>query len=105
MPLGGYVRRVGPGVVGAYVLAGELAANGGSHVTAFAAYEAIMRRYAGAGPTSMHAGTFMAPRTAPGLWLRNTLLQLKATQWLMLRMMSSASDVEVANCRELSSAT
>ena len=93
---------VGPGVVGAYVLAGELAAFGGDHRRAFAAYEERMRRYAGVWLEDAHVGTFMAPRTARGLWLRNTLLSMRPVQWLMLRTQRLATDVELPSYEVLS---
>src|SRR6201999_46500 len=42
--LGGF--GTGLAIVGAYVLAGELARAGGDHTIAFARYDEIMRRYA-----------------------------------------------------------
>ncbi|MFG1922655.1 FAD-dependent monooxygenase [Cryptosporangium sp. NPDC048952] len=59
---------VGTGLVGAYVLAGELA--GGRPLSA---YEAHMRPYAGRWQKHAHPGRFLAPRTRHGLWLRNRL--------------------------------
>lgn len=57
---------VGTGVVGAYVLAGELAMAGGDHHTAFPAYERRMRAYAGRWQRGASPGKFLAPATAAG---------------------------------------
>jgi 2-polyprenyl-6-methoxyphenol hydroxylase-like FAD-dependent oxidoreductase len=59
------------GIVGAYVLAGELA-SGGDFESATARYEARMRPYAtGCQKGAARVGSFFAPRTRAGLWLRN----------------------------------
>jgi 2-polyprenyl-6-methoxyphenol hydroxylase-like FAD-dependent oxidoreductase len=59
-------------IVGAHVLAGELAAAGGDYRSAFARYEACMRPYATACQKGAErAGGFFAPRTRHGLWLRD----------------------------------
>ncbi|MFI5952657.1 AAA family ATPase [Cryptosporangium sp. NPDC051539] len=65
---------VGTGIVGAYVLAGELAAAGGDLGAALTAYERRMRPYAGRWQKNAQPGRFLAPRTRHGLWLRNTML-------------------------------
>jgi 2-polyprenyl-6-methoxyphenol hydroxylase-like FAD-dependent oxidoreductase len=62
---------VGTGVVGAYVLAGELAAAHGDHRTAFPAYAHRIRGYAARWQRGSQPGRFLAPATAAGLWLRN----------------------------------
>jgi 2-polyprenyl-6-methoxyphenol hydroxylase-like FAD-dependent oxidoreductase len=64
----------GMAVVGAYVLAGELAAAGGDHRVAFAAYEEQLRPYSKG--TQGDAGKFLAPATPAKLWLRNQLFKL-----------------------------
>jgi 2-polyprenyl-6-methoxyphenol hydroxylase-like FAD-dependent oxidoreductase len=87
---------VGTGIVGAYVLAGELAAAGGEHTRAFAAYEERMRSYAAAWQKDADPGKFLAPATERGLWLRNTLFAMRPFQWLMLRSTRSlATDTEL----------
>jgi 2-polyprenyl-6-methoxyphenol hydroxylase-like FAD-dependent oxidoreductase len=63
--------------VGAYILAGELAAAGGDHKKAFQRYEAQMRPWV----TEIQAGTpslgkYMVPETAAGVRLGNVLAQL-----------------------------
>ncbi|MBB5888809.1 FAD-dependent monooxygenase [Kutzneria kofuensis] len=75
---------VGTGVVGAYVLAGELALARGDHRAAFAAYEQRMRGYAGRWQKGASPGQFLAPSTAPLLWLRNAMFSTKAVQKLMV---------------------
>jgi 2-polyprenyl-6-methoxyphenol hydroxylase-like FAD-dependent oxidoreductase len=80
----------GLAVVGAYVLAGELAAAAGEHTAAFARYDRIMRRYAKLGGSSS-PGPFLAPKTAPGLRFRNWFL---GSRWfdLMDRFAGDAKD-------------
>ncbi|MBH0775996.1 FAD-dependent monooxygenase [Nocardia bovistercoris] len=86
--LGGF--GTGLAVVGAYVLAGELARHDGEYGAAFAEYERIMRRYsrmAGRG----NAGRFLAPKTARGIALRNRLLGSRLWS-LMLKYSDTASE-------------
>ncbi|MFC7591854.1 FAD-dependent monooxygenase [Nonomuraea antimicrobica] len=61
--LGGF--GTGLAVVGAYVLAGELAAAGGEHRVAFAEYERQIRPYAKIAKNG-NAGPFLAPGSPPG---------------------------------------
>jgi 2-polyprenyl-6-methoxyphenol hydroxylase-like FAD-dependent oxidoreductase len=68
--LGGF--GTGLALVGAYVLAGELARAGGDHRTAFTAYENKFRDYA-AISQKINAGRLMAPATKPGIVARNLL--------------------------------
>lgn len=75
---------VGTGVVGAYVLAGELSLAKGDHRAAFAAYEARMRAYAGRWQKGASPGQFLAPSTAPLLWLRNAMFSTRAVQKMMV---------------------
>jgi 2-polyprenyl-6-methoxyphenol hydroxylase-like FAD-dependent oxidoreductase len=64
-------------LVGAYVLAGELAAAGGDHRTAFAAYENEMRAYVATNQKRPPGGVNgFAPRTKRGIWLRNQFMRL-----------------------------
>jgi 2-polyprenyl-6-methoxyphenol hydroxylase-like FAD-dependent oxidoreductase len=64
-------------LVGAYVLAGELAAAGGEHRRGFARYEAEMRGYV---EQNLRLGQKMAREMVPGsrgeLWLRTGMLRL-----------------------------
>ncbi|WP_280423066.1 FAD-dependent monooxygenase [Nocardia carnea] len=80
----------GLAVVGAYVLAGELAAAEGDHTVAFARYDRIMRRYAKVGLGSS-PGPFLAPKTAYGLRLRDWFL---GSRWfgLMDKFAGDAKD-------------
>ena len=66
--LGGF--GTGLALVGAYVLAGELAAAGGDHWRAFAAYENSIRGYASISQ-KINAGRLLAPATRTGIFLRN----------------------------------
>lgn len=54
--LGGF--GTGLAIVGAYVLAGELAAAGGDHTAAFARYDEIMRDYAKLGAAAVRAASW-----------------------------------------------
>jgi len=79
----------GLGMLEAYVLAGELAASGDSYRAAFVAYEARLRRFVSQKQQAANkfAG-FFAPRTAPGLWIRNQVTRLfgvpAIAKWLVL---------------------
>ena len=75
---------VGTGVVGASVLTGELALAGGDHRVAFPAYQRRMRAYAGRWQRGASPGHFLAPATATGLRVRNTLLRNGSVRKLML---------------------
>lgn len=64
-------------LVGAYVLAGELAAADGDHRVAFARYDEHMRPYVTRNLKRPPGGTRgFAPRTRHGIWLRNKLTAL-----------------------------
>ncbi|WP_305786892.1 FAD-dependent monooxygenase [Symbioplanes lichenis] len=80
----------GTALVGAYVLAGELAAAGGDHAVALPRYQRRMARFARraqkGGDTT---GRFLAPRTARGIRLRNTLYN---QPWMLRLTMSIADD-------------
>ena len=92
--LGGF--GTGLAVVGAYVLAGELARAGGDHTIAFARYDEIMRRYARIAGNS-NAGRFMAPKTAWGIRARNWFL---GSRWFPLMMKfgdRAANDIDLAD--------
>ena len=63
-------------MVGAYVLAAELAAASGDHRTAFAGYESRMRDYVSANQKIAGSGaSILVPATRSRLWLRNNLLR------------------------------
>ena len=75
---------VGTGIVGAYVLAGELAASGGDYRSAFETYERRMRGYASGWQRHASPGKFLAPATSAGLWLRNSLFRRRLVQRTMV---------------------
>ncbi|MCS7482058.1 FAD-dependent monooxygenase [Umezawaea endophytica] len=93
--LGGF--GTGLAVVGAYVLAGELAAAAGDHRTAFTRYEEKFRPYARVSRNG-NAGQFLAPRTRRGIRARNLLFQsrplLRSMLWLTDRF---ATRIELAD--------
>ena len=73
----------GTAMVGAYVLAGELAAAGGDHRTAFARYEAEIRDYAkGCQKLANNAGPFLAPPTRWKIWHRNQMYRILSSRAL-----------------------
>ncbi|GAA1555617.1 FAD-dependent monooxygenase [Kribbella lupini] len=90
--LGGF--GTGLAVVGAYVLAGELAVAQGNHVAAFAQYDEIMKRYAKIAGNS-NAGRFLAPRTATGIKLRNWFLGSRMFQLMTKYADKAANDIEL----------
>ena len=74
-PLAGHGTALA--LVGAYVLAGELAAADGDHVRAFPAYQSRMQAYADQRMELPPGGLKMAmPMTALGIWYRNTMIRL-----------------------------
>ncbi|CCH31007.1 FAD-dependent monooxygenase [Actinosynnema sp. NPDC047251] len=81
--LGGFGS--GLAIVGAYVLAGELAAADGDHRVAFARYEERLR-----GLTKVtrkaNAGPFLAPGTAFRIRMRNGMFNSRLMMRVMLRM-------------------
>jgi 2-polyprenyl-6-methoxyphenol hydroxylase-like FAD-dependent oxidoreductase len=93
---GNTLGGVGTGlaVVGAYVLAGELAAAGGNHTAAYARYNQIMRRYAKIAGQS-NAGRFLAPRTALGIHARNRFLGSRAFDLMLKYASNAANDIEL----------
>lgn len=90
--LGGF--GTGLALVGAYVLAGELATAAGDHRTAFAAYDRIMKRYATiAGNTN--AGRFLAPKTALGIRTRNRFLGSRLFTIMLKYTDKAANDIDL----------
>ncbi|GAA4199693.1 FAD-dependent monooxygenase [Streptosporangium oxazolinicum] len=81
--LGGF--GTGLAVVGAYVLAGELAAAGGDHRTAFRAYEEAFRGYAKVARQGS-AGPFLAPATWGRIRMRNWVFKRRFLLRAMLRL-------------------
>ncbi|MER6976097.1 FAD-dependent monooxygenase [Streptomyces carpinensis] len=73
----------GVAIVGAYVLAGELALAGGDHRTAFAAYESAIRGFAkGCQKISGNAGPFFAPPTERRIRSRDRMYRLLSSRML-----------------------
>ncbi len=73
-PLSG--QGTGIALVGAYVLAGELAGAGGDHVTAFAGYESAMREYVTRNQTFAEDFGGQLPGTPRGVWFIRLMLRM-----------------------------
>ena len=99
--LGGF--GTGLAVVGAYVLAGELAVADGDHAAAYARYDEIMTRYAKIAGNS-NAGRFMAPKTSWGIRGRNWLLGSRAFGLMMKYGDKAANDIDLADYPTLAAA-
>ncbi len=102
---GGTIGGMGTGlaVVCAYVLAGELATCNGDHRAAFARYAKRIRSYAlrcQKGAASV--GSFMAPKTATGIRLRNLMLRasyhLPGKGLMESIALKRASAIELPDC-------
>jgi 2-polyprenyl-6-methoxyphenol hydroxylase-like FAD-dependent oxidoreductase len=80
-PLSG--MGTGMAVVGAYILAGELAEAGGDYALAFERYETMMRRFVDQCQKIADGGTdWFVPRTPLRLWLSNQMWKiLPYTPW------------------------
>ncbi|WP_225725175.1 MULTISPECIES: FAD-dependent monooxygenase [unclassified Nocardia] len=89
--LGGF--GTGLAVVGAYIMAGELAVSGGDHVAAFARYDKLMRGYTKMAEQS-NAGRFFAPKTARGIKFRNWFLGSKGMD-LMVKMAEKQKNIDL----------
>jgi 2-polyprenyl-6-methoxyphenol hydroxylase-like FAD-dependent oxidoreductase len=63
------------GLIGAYRLAGELAAAGGNHHVAFRRYEEVHRPLIKRSQSNLFIG-MLAPKTRTGIWARNTMARL-----------------------------
>ena len=95
---------VGTGIVGAYVLAGELAAARADHRPALTAYENRMRGYAARWQRSANPGQFLAPPTATRLWMRNTMFKTRLIQRLLVSSTKSlATDADLPDYVPLTS--
>ncbi|WP_336213350.1 FAD-dependent monooxygenase [Nonomuraea sp. LPB2021202275-12-8] len=91
--LGGFGS--GLAVVGAYVLAGELAAAGGDHRAGFAGYEKAFRGYAKVARQGS-AGPFLAPATPARIRMRNWIFKRRLLFGAMMRMTDRfATDIEL----------
>ncbi|MEU0570231.1 FAD-dependent monooxygenase [Nonomuraea sp. NPDC005983] len=75
----------GLALVGAYVLAGELALAGGDHLVAFRRYEEGFRGYAKISEKG-NAGFFLAPATQSRIRMRNWMFRSSLVFKLMMRM-------------------
>lgn len=90
----------GTGVVAAYVLAGELALANGDHRAAFTRYENAVRGYArGCQKGGERTGKFLAPGTATGLRIRNTLLSQRLFLNWMLKEGQKVSTIPLPDYR------
>jgi 2-polyprenyl-6-methoxyphenol hydroxylase-like FAD-dependent oxidoreductase len=68
------------GMAGAYILAGELAASRGNIESAFLLYEQRLKPFLDRKQrAALRLGSWFAPRTRPGLLIRNVLTRLAAT--------------------------
>lgn len=83
----------GAAIVGAYVLAGELACADGDYSTAFPRYDVIMREYSKLSDGA-NAGRFLCPRTARGLKFRNWFLGSKGMS-MMEKMAENSKNLEL----------
>ncbi len=92
--LGGF--GTGSAVVGAYVLAGELAVAAGEYGTAFARYEKLMRGYVKIGGNS-NAGRFLAPKTGYGLRVRDWFLGSRLFDLMDKYADDATDDIELAD--------
>ena len=92
--LGGF--GTGLAVVGAYVLAGELATADGDHAAGYARYDEIMGQYVKTTSFS-NVGRFMAPKTGWGIRGRNWLLGSRVFGLMMKYGDKAANDVDLAD--------
>ncbi|WP_280412236.1 FAD-dependent monooxygenase [Nocardia asiatica] len=90
--LGGF--GTGLAVVGAYVIAGELASADGDHTTAFARYDELMKRYARIAGNS-NAGRFLAPKTARGIRIRDWFLESRLFTLMVKYGDNAANDIDL----------
>ncbi|WP_227984418.1 FAD-dependent monooxygenase [Nocardia spumae] len=85
----------GLAMVGAYVLAGELAVAAGDHTIAFARYDDIMNKAAKLSDDA-NAGRFLCPKTGWGLRFRNWFLGSKGMD-MMVKMAEGSKNLELAD--------
>jgi 2-polyprenyl-6-methoxyphenol hydroxylase-like FAD-dependent oxidoreductase len=83
----------GTAVVGAYVLAGELAQARGDYRAAFDRYEARLRKSVSTTQDGSRAGSFMAPATRFGLTARNRILDIPFFSKQMIKMAQRMSEL------------
>ncbi|MHA6617438.1 FAD-dependent monooxygenase [Pseudonocardia sp. DLS-67] len=97
--LGGF--GTGLALVAGYVLAGELALAAGDHRRAFRAYEERFRPYAAVARKG-HAGSFLAPTTRRGIWLRNLMFRARPLMGAMMRITDRfATNIELPDYQAL----
>lgn len=90
----------GLALVGSFVLAGELAAAGNDHRTAFARYEERIRRYAeGCQKLATNAGPFLAPATEAKIRSRNSIYRIMS--WRLLGGVFNKMTTKAANAISL----
>ncbi|NDL56817.1 FAD-dependent monooxygenase [Phytoactinopolyspora mesophila] len=83
----------GSAIVGAYILAGELADAGGDHHRAFVQYEEKFRRYATrCQDGGRRAGQFLAPSSPFRLRMRNRLMRTGFVKNMLLKASASRTD-------------
>ncbi|MBC2640553.1 MULTISPECIES: FAD-dependent monooxygenase [unclassified Rhodococcus (in: high G+C Gram-positive bacteria)] len=100
--LGGF--GTGLALVGAYVLAGELAGADGDHRVAFGRYNEQMHRYAKIARKG-NAGPFLAPKSAGRIKLRNATFKSRTLFGLMMKLTDSfATDIDLQDYPALLSA-
>ena len=80
-------------VIGAYILAGELAEAHGDHQAAFARYEARLRKAVQTTQDGSQAGQFLAPATRFGITARNRILDTKFFLNQMLKLAQKVSNL------------
>ncbi|MFF5205285.1 FAD-dependent monooxygenase [Streptosporangium sp. NPDC000396] len=98
--LGGF--GTGLALVGAYVLAGELAAAGGDHRVAFRNYEEAFRGYAKVSKQGNGAGSFLAPATRKGIRMRNWMFKRRLLFKALMKMTDMfATNIELMDYTSL----
>ncbi|MVU81808.1 FAD-dependent oxidoreductase [Nocardia sp. ET3-3] len=90
----------GSAIIGAYVLAGELAAADGDYTVAFARYEEIMKRLLRKTDEAA-PGRFLAPRTARGLRMRNWFVRSRGFKMMAKWAENAKNDIDLKNYPEL----
>ncbi|WP_040812301.1 FAD-dependent monooxygenase [Nocardia concava] len=90
----------GSAIVGAYVLAGELAMADGDHTVAFARYEEIMKRLLRKADEAS-PGRFIAPRTARGLRMRNWFVRSRGFKLMVKFGENAKNDIDLKNYPEM----
>lgn len=97
--LGGF--GTGLAIVGAYLLAGELATAGGDHDRAFGRYQELMRDYAKIAHKA-NAGPFLAPATQTKIRMRNWIFKYRLLLRMMMRLGDSyATDIKLPDYSHL----